>query len=358
MKSGIVTKYYFAGSTHIALRKYVIPQNMTVEYFLSDHLGSTSLTVDSAGNKISELRYKPWGETRYTWTDPFLDTTPAYAMTRYQYTGQFSYAAEFGLYFYNARWYDSQLGRFAQADTIIPGAGSSQAWDRYAYANNNPLRYSDPNGHWPWDKIKETISTAISIAAATVSYIKDNPITISKNLSVNIPVVTPLELGGASKVLTYSIDLKASIRTIGRTAGEDLLGPAFLVAGGLLTVAPNQIENIFQGASWNDYVGDALVDTGGFIASEIVGDMLAVGFIETGPGAIVANFVGDIGMGSIWEKQMDEWGSRQDFIDWLGQVPGNVASAMPRYNYYDPVPESPDPQNQIILPNATPKPPQ
>ena len=49
--------------------------------------------------------------------------------------------------FYRARWYDPALGRFAQADSIIPGAGNPQAWDRYAYALNDPVRYSDPSGH-------------------------------------------------------------------------------------------------------------------------------------------------------------------------------------------------------------------
>ena len=48
--------------------------------------------------------------------------------------------------FYNARWYDSQLGRFTQADSIVPGG--VQGYDRYAYVNNNPLRYTDPTGHW------------------------------------------------------------------------------------------------------------------------------------------------------------------------------------------------------------------
>jgi RHS repeat-associated protein len=50
-----------------------------------------------------------------------------------------------GLYYYNARWYDASLGRFAQADTIIPGG--VQGLDRYAYANNSPVKYSDPSGH-------------------------------------------------------------------------------------------------------------------------------------------------------------------------------------------------------------------
>ena len=61
------------------------------------------------------------GEVRYE-----SGTTP----TDYTFTGQFSYSADFGLMFYNARWYDAALGRFAQADTVIPGAGDSQAWER------------------------------------------------------------------------------------------------------------------------------------------------------------------------------------------------------------------------------------
>jgi hypothetical protein len=47
--------------------------------------------------------------------------------------------------FYNVRWVDVSLGRFAQADTIVPGG--VQGLDRYAYSNNNPLRYTDPSGH-------------------------------------------------------------------------------------------------------------------------------------------------------------------------------------------------------------------
>jgi hypothetical protein len=51
------------------------------------------------------------------------------------------------LYFYNARYYDPALGRFVQADTVVPAPGNPQALNRYAYALNNPLRYTDPTGH-------------------------------------------------------------------------------------------------------------------------------------------------------------------------------------------------------------------
>jgi len=129
--NGVVTKYYYAGAQRIAMRT-----NGTLNFLIGDHLGSTSLTTSATGTVISELRYKAWGEVRYS------NGTTA---TKYQYTGQYSYDSDFGLHFYNARWYDPSLGRFAQADTFIPGG--VQGLDRYAYVNNSPINYTDPSGH-------------------------------------------------------------------------------------------------------------------------------------------------------------------------------------------------------------------
>ena len=85
---------------------------------------------------MAELRYKPWGETRYT-----AGATP----TSYQYTGQRKDATS--LYFYNARYYDPALGRFLAADAIVPSPGNPQSLNRYSYVLNNPLLYVDPDGH-------------------------------------------------------------------------------------------------------------------------------------------------------------------------------------------------------------------
>jgi RHS repeat-associated protein len=150
-----VTQYYLAGTNRVAMRKYTIPQSMSVEYMLSDHLNSTSLTTDANGAKVSEMRYKPWGELRYTWTSAPA-TTPAYKLPSYTFTGQYSYMDDpstaavtegFGLMFYQSRWYDPALGRMAQADTMIPQSQGVQTWDRYAYVTNSPIRYNDPSGH-------------------------------------------------------------------------------------------------------------------------------------------------------------------------------------------------------------------
>jgi RHS repeat-associated protein len=84
------------------------------------------------------LLYKAWGEQRWS-----SGTTP----TTYRYTGQRS-ESSLGLYYYGARWYDPNLSRWLQPDSIVPLAVQGvQAWDRYAYVNNNPIKYNDPTGH-------------------------------------------------------------------------------------------------------------------------------------------------------------------------------------------------------------------
>ncbi|MFZ1597000.1 MAG: hypothetical protein WAW26_14175, partial [Anaerolineae bacterium] len=86
--STTITKYYQAGGQRIALRV-----NGVVRWLATDHLGSTALTVNESGARMSEIRYKPWGESRYT-----FGATP----TQRRFTGQLLDNVAGGLYFYNA----------------------------------------------------------------------------------------------------------------------------------------------------------------------------------------------------------------------------------------------------------------
>ena len=139
--------YYYAGSQRIALR-----DANGVYFLLSDHLGSSSVVMDASGQVVEEGYYMPWGGER---GDQGISTTD------YGYTGQMQ---EGDIYFYNSRWYDPAIGRFMQADSIVPMASQgTQAFDRYAYVNNNPVIYRDENGHW--------ISTVVGgIIGAAIGY--------------------------------------------------------------------------------------------------------------------------------------------------------------------------------------------
>jgi len=115
-----------------------------LQYFLTDHLGSTVAITDSNGTLTSQQRYLPFGGTRTN------VTTPNSPGTDFGYTGQRQLDAGMGgLMDYKARFYSPALGRFAQPDSLIPDPANPQAWNRYSYAFNNPVRYNDPSGHCP-----------------------------------------------------------------------------------------------------------------------------------------------------------------------------------------------------------------
>ena len=168
-KGTTVTKYYFAGATRIAVRT-----DGTLSYLLGDHLGSSSVTTDANGGFTASALYKAFGETRYTTGNLGTD---------YKFTGQRE-EASLGIYFFNARWYDGSLGRFRSPDTIVPtGTQGTQAWDRYAFVNNNPVRYNDPTGHMIdqgeggcGDDIECTYETLVSCGCfqATINLVMDN----------------------------------------------------------------------------------------------------------------------------------------------------------------------------------------
>ena len=132
LDNGVVKKYYYAGATRVA------ESSGGVLYFLlSDHLGSTALTLDSSGVRQTELRYYPFGAARYNANNQ---------VTTYRFTGQ-RWDSGTALYFYQSRWYDPLSGRFLAADTIIPQPGNPQSLYRYSYVGNRPLRFVDPTGH-------------------------------------------------------------------------------------------------------------------------------------------------------------------------------------------------------------------
>ena len=106
VRGSVVSKYYFLGGVRVAMK-----QAGVVYYPLTDHLGSTTITTDAAGASVSELRYTPWGKTRFESGSSLME---------YKFTGQYSNDSDFGLYFYNARWYDAGLKHFSSPDSLIP----------------------------------------------------------------------------------------------------------------------------------------------------------------------------------------------------------------------------------------------
>ncbi len=137
-QNGAVTKYYEGG----AFRRVGYSGDNGVFYAVSDQIKSTSALVNQDGTVNSRNYYYPYGGNR--------GGSAFSGITTKRFTGQYheqGLPGGEGLAFYNARWYDSQLGVFISADTIVPDPLSPQSFNRYAYAIGNPLRFQDPTGH-------------------------------------------------------------------------------------------------------------------------------------------------------------------------------------------------------------------
>ncbi|MGC1122709.1 MAG: RHS repeat-associated core domain-containing protein [Candidatus Methanofastidiosia archaeon] len=106
-----------------------------VDYYHADHLGSTRLITDESGNIITEVSYTPFGES---------ESTPDGEDNSYLYTGKEHDLT--GLYYYGARYYDPETGRFTTRDPSLGTPGNPGTLNRYVYCLNNPLKYIDPDG--------------------------------------------------------------------------------------------------------------------------------------------------------------------------------------------------------------------
>jgi RHS repeat-associated protein len=157
--------YYYAGAARIAMREEN-DEGSEVYYILTDHLGSTSITVNDAGQRTAQMWYKPWGETREVWGVLPTDRT---------FQGRLDHTY-INMLWYGSRWYDPALGRFNQPDVIIPEPYNSLAYDRYQFVYSNPIKYIDPDGHCPWCVVATVIIIATLMQSCSAPATQPPPI--------------------------------------------------------------------------------------------------------------------------------------------------------------------------------------
>ncbi|KAL0957871.1 hypothetical protein HGRIS_000054 [Hohenbuehelia grisea] len=134
------TTYLVHGYRRAALAKTEGSSSDTIHYFHTDHLGSIVAVSDESGAVISEYAYDSFGK---------FTVTAGKDISRYKFSGKEAFGA---LYYFGARFYDPDLGRFLTLDNYpisIEGIKTS-TFNMYTFSRNDPVNYIDLNGNVPW----------------------------------------------------------------------------------------------------------------------------------------------------------------------------------------------------------------
>jgi RHS repeat-associated protein len=119
-----------------------------------NHLGTACLETDLTGAIISYEEYYPYGGSSFRAGD---------TDKRYRFTGK-ERDEETGLYYHGHRYYAPWLSRWISADPLVLGDGANG----YAYAANNPIKYSDPTGLIQWPSWRTVAVIAAVVVVGTV----------------------------------------------------------------------------------------------------------------------------------------------------------------------------------------------
>ena len=131
-------------------------------FYVKNLQGDVIRIIDLAGTEVASYVYDAWGNIKDTKGEPTIrEINPI------RYRG-YVYDTETSLYYLQSRYYDPFTGRFLNADIYCDtNTGTSLSANMFAYCENNPVNYLDPNGYVAL--VDDLVYALIALSAATVA---------------------------------------------------------------------------------------------------------------------------------------------------------------------------------------------
>lgn len=128
-----------------------LAQSVGKYYYLKDALGSVTDITNSSGEIVQRYDYESFGKIRSVKDAIGNDIASSpLVKTSFTFTGR-EWDEESGLYYYRARYYDPNIGRFIQRDPHPGVIGQPVTHNsKFIYGNNSPTNFVDPSGQLAW----------------------------------------------------------------------------------------------------------------------------------------------------------------------------------------------------------------
>ena len=144
-EDGVTKNYHYLTAANGLFAIFVTSSNgeEAMYYTMKDHQGSLAAVIHPDGD-VERLSYDAWGRRRNPvgfGYDNLSTATFDRGFTLHEHYD------DFGLINMNGRMYDPAVGRMLSPDIVIQQEHNSQAYNRYSYCFNNPLRFTDPSGY-------------------------------------------------------------------------------------------------------------------------------------------------------------------------------------------------------------------
>jgi RHS repeat-associated protein len=237
------TEFFQLDNTLVAERtRPLVSETATVNYLHSDHRGTPTVKTSSAGTRVYRSRLMPYGAPY----DGIWREGPGFTKHAADEVAAMVYMQQ--------RYFDPNLPIFISPD---PNPANAENFNRYAYANNNPYTFVDPDGResacfsnragcglWPLTPAQETqnVVTMTTVGALALGGAIVGPLIAP--IAADVPA-----LGVAGAVMANPIEATVlagvAAESAAAASGATIPSSALVVRGGN---AANQTAAKIDGA--------------------------------------------------------------------------------------------------------------
>ena len=293
--------YDFEGVTSVRHKKQMY-------FYLRDGQGNIIAIVDSTGSVVVQYYYDAWGNHKVVDAngDEIIDQDDIGNLNPFRYRGYY-YDTETGLYFLQTRYYDPEVGRFLNRDSVqYADPETINGLNLYAYCLNNPIAYKDSNGYIPISVWSAVFGFATDLSSGFGRLMVSASIKAFESLA-GVSMYILDDLGGAvfnpayykgitqANKLLYGGKILSAIGKIGKYAGYGFLA---------LDIGLSLYNNITNpNLSLSRKVTDSIVDIGFAVG----GNFLSIGVSALLMGLISGPWGVVIGAGAAIAVNLSIW---------------------------------------------------